>query len=990
MPVLLLGLCLISTPASSWNHSEIEWKTIKTEHFEVHFHPGAEWSAEQTAIIAEEIYGPLTQFYGYETNTIHISLYDYEDDPAGATYYYHDRIDISASSFYFYLRGTANWLRNVITHEFTHMVSVQQSMKFPLRIPAFHFQIISFEKEKRPDVITGYPNTFVSLPFTGEIMPSWFAEGLAQYQCGLARNDIWDSHRDMLLRTAALEGRLLTIDEMGVFDKNSLGSEMVYNQGFSLVRFIADEYGRDKLSELTNALSSVHRITFGGACKKVLGISDGELYRNWRSSIDEHYRAVARHIEPDRREGERVTEDGFMNICPVSDGRGGFYYLSNRNSDRLYINLVHRHSNGNVAEIDQNVESSFDISPDGRYLCYAKRTDKNEHGYEIDDVFIYDIDTAKKRRLTKSIRASDPCWSSDGRSIACTVKRDGSDRIAIVDAWKGDTLHITPLVNDRHYYRLSWREKGILASRFDGVSRDIVLLDPASGKYEEIVATLADERDPVWDGSGEGFFYASDRTGIFNIYHRELETGKDMMVTNVTGGAFFPGLEGKKLLFAGFDGDGYGIRRLSGWREEAVPSSDADISTEFQVMRESCIKVHDRPALDEEPKIDMSKAENFGIDYSRLLIFPNFLIYDNKPRIGLYLDARDRLDRQAVMAGASINLDGEFDVQLSFETRQFKPTFAFDIYRSRVYYTYFTRSYGSDYELYYRYDLWDAYFKCKFELMRETQFKKNEITLMYNHGEYGLNFEIWEHVPEREFRYAVGWNYYKTDEYSLQYSYRNIERKTNADINPRRGRRLDLELTYSDAGLSSGEFEFAFKPIYDDNRHGRYRLTYEEHLPLPFWSHALSLFVRGGLIDSNLIDDFFYFYLGGWDGLKGYSYYSMGGRKLAMGRVLYRFPILERIDRQFLSIYFSALYAGVFFEAGKAWNEDEFNLKGNKKDCGFEVRLKGFSFYSIPLAASFEAAYGLNDVVYTSPFNDEITFYEGNTWRYYTSVLFNF
>ena len=167
-------------------------------------------------------------------------------------------------------------------------------------------------------------------------------------------------------------------------------------------------------------------------------------------------------------------------------------------------------------------------------------------------------------------------------------------------------------------------------------------------------------------------------------------------------------------------------------------------------------------------------------------------------------------------------------------------------------------------------------------------------------------------------------------------------------------------------------------------------MTYEEHLPLPFWSHALSLFVRGGLIDSNLIDDFFYFYLGGWDGLKGYSYYSMGGRKLAMGRVLYRFPILERIDRQFLSIYFSALYAGVFFEAGKAWNEDEFNLKGNKKDCGFEVRLKGFSFYSIPLAASFEAAYGLNDVVYTSPFNDEITFYEGNTWRYYTSVLFNF
>ena len=87
---------------------------------------------------------------------------------------------------------------------------------------------------------------------------------------------------------------------------------------------------------------------------------------------------------------------------------------------------------------------------------------------------------------------------------------------------------------------------------------------------------------------------------------------------------------------------------------------------------------------------------------------------------------------------------------------------------------------------------------------------------------------------------------------------------------------------------------------------------------------------------------------------------------------------------------YSGGYGALFFEAGKAWNEDKFDLKEYKKDWGFEVRLKGFSFYSIPLAASFEAAYGLNDVVYTSPFNDEITFYEGNTWRYYTSVLFNF
>jgi outer membrane translocation and assembly module TamA len=63
-------------------------------------------------------------------------------------------------------------------------------------------------------------------------------------------------------------------------------------------------------------------------------------------------------------------------------------------------------------------------------------------------------------------------------------------------------------------------------------------------------------------------------------------------------------------------------------------------------------------------------------------------------------------------------------------------------------------------------------------------------------------------------------------------------------------------------------------------------------------------------------------------------------------------------------LYLGSLYAGVFAEAGKAWTSDELDLNGNQKDVGFDLRLKGFTFYSYPVAASFEAAYSLNDVAY--------------------------
>ena len=50
-----------------YNHPELEWKTIETEHFKIHFHKGTERSARETAEIAEHIYPHLTDLYDYIT-----------------------------------------------------------------------------------------------------------------------------------------------------------------------------------------------------------------------------------------------------------------------------------------------------------------------------------------------------------------------------------------------------------------------------------------------------------------------------------------------------------------------------------------------------------------------------------------------------------------------------------------------------------------------------------------------------------------------------------------------------------------------------------------------------------------------------------------------------------------------------------------------------------------------------------------------------------
>ena len=997
---IVLSAVLSAAPAAAWNQSEIKWLTISTEHFNVQYHPGLEGYATQVAAAAEAVYGPVTALYGYEPpGKVYFNISDTEDESQGSTYFYLNRIDITATPLDFAFRGSSAWITDVVAHEFTHMVSVQSSVKFSLWIPSLYVQGIGFEKEKRPDVITGYPNFQASVPVPGEILPNWFAEGMAQYQCAAARHDIWDSHREMLLRSAALSGKLLTMTEMGVFGKTSLGAEMVYNQGFSTVRFIAARYGDDKLKLLASANSSLRTWDFGRACKLVLGMSQDELFRAWRDDVQTRYAAVAARVREREVAGVKIAGNGFMNLFPRPSSRAGdFFYLSNVGRDYSDLDLVMRLSNGKERTLAGNVASRFSVSPDGSKICFARRTRKNERGYLRYDLYLLTLKDEHEKRLTRGLRATNPEWSPDGRRIACVVTGEGAQRVCVVDAATGSTSFVTPKVLGREYTGLSWGAAGILACRFEGLSRDIVLIDPAAGVETAIVATPADERDPQWNGGGPGLFYASDRTGIFNVYYRGAADSSDLMVTNCLGGAFNPSPAGGALIYSAFGADGYEIRTLAEWRSAAVPAADKDDDRDLMNLRLSTYAAAGDPpgdtaggsAAETAGAPRAAAAQDFGIAYTRLFLYPRAMIYDGKARVGLFVDTGDYLGRQSVFAGASVNGRGEFDLNLTFETRQFKPTYALDVFRDRKHYSFISNEQGQDFEFKVRYDLWDVFFRCGLEFKPTTPWDRNEIELRYNHGEYGLNVELWKLVQRPEFQGEGGWTYYKANEFSLLYHYRSIRQEIDSDINPRSGRTIELEVTRAYDKLHSGDFEFAFKPIFNTNDFGRYLLAYEEFIPLPFWRHALSFRAQGGALDRSDIDDFFFLYIGSRDGLRGYSYFSMGGTKTAMARLTYRFPIFRNLNRQSYALYLGSMYAGLFAEAGKAWTEDTFDLDGNKKDVGFDLRLKGFTFYSYPIAASLEAAYGLDNVVFHDPFNTFTTFYDGKRWNFYGSILFGF
>ncbi|MGD8394761.1 MAG: hypothetical protein PVF43_04725, partial [Candidatus Eiseniibacteriota bacterium] len=586
---LAVSLCLAAALAAVFagdtavagNDSQLRWQTLTTEHFYVHFHEGTEGTARRVASIAEEIYPAITGLYDFEPpHRTHFIIRDTDDYANGATYYYDDKIEIWATALEFQLRGTHNWLRDVITHEYTHMVQLQSAARMPHAMPAVYLQGFGYEKERRDDVLIGYPNTIISYPLTGTMSSAWFAEGVAQYQTAAIYNDWWDTHRDMLLRAATLEGKLLTYEQMGDLDKNGLEAELVYNHGNSLVRWIAAHYGEESLRAICRELARFWRLDEESAFETVTGKSAHELYTAWKADLERGYGEVAAEIRPEAILGEAVSDGGYLNLYPsFRPGTEELYWVTNAGHDFGATSLVRRDlgaeavSDGGadgealIESLEGGVSTPPAWLPDGSQVFYGKRTEDNPHGYRVYDVYRLDLETEEEERLTHGMRARDPAPSPDGERIVAVLNGDGTNELVLLDR---DGTPVRDLTEESphgtQYYQPHWSPDGrrIVYTVFNGVSRDVALMDVESGAVRLLVHSPADERDPCFVPGEGAILFASDRSGIFDIYRLDLDSGAMIRVTHVLGGAFYPSVAADgQLAFSAYTADGYETRILA-------------------------------------------------------------------------------------------------------------------------------------------------------------------------------------------------------------------------------------------------------------------------------------------------------------------------------------------------------------------------------------------------------------------------------------------
>lgn len=588
--LMSLGFCTQSFAQTDpqfydYPQNHLKWFSIESDHFIVHFQEGNTRSAQVVSRISEEIYQPITSLYMYEPEgKVSIVLKDREDYSNGAAYFFDNKIDIWLPSLDTPLRGSHNWMRNVISHEFTHIVQIQAALKRQRKFPALYMQWLSYEKVRRPDVLYGFPNGIISLPFASINIPAWLAEGTAQYQRAGLLYDTWDSHRDMILRTRILSDTYFSLAEMGTFSsKNSLERETVYNQGYAFVIYLVHRFGEDVLRRISVSMGEKGVFKVEEGIEMATGIPGNQVFEEWIAERKEFYTLGTENLISS--ESEYIEKDGFYNFFAKRSPNGNAVaYLSNKGRDYSLLSLYLKKDGEEteIAQVDdrtyyvpQNhadalkplilvLGTSYSFSPDGNQIMYAVNK-KNKYGEFFRDLFLFDIESAESTRLTYSARIESPVWSPDGKTILAIQYKQGTQNLVVLDPSSPDEITLLTDYKDAEtIFTPTWHPDGNTAyfAYADYWGRNIYKINFSDNEVTPILTSdFEDYRDPVVSPDGEYLYYSADINGIFNIYRLRLSDNTTEKMTTVLGGAFMPNVDGESLYYSEYESDGYKIKK---------------------------------------------------------------------------------------------------------------------------------------------------------------------------------------------------------------------------------------------------------------------------------------------------------------------------------------------------------------------------------------------------------------------------------------------
>lgn len=587
----VLALVLPGRPARAAGDPYLDFWTIETPHFRIHYAKNVERVAERVADLCEDVHGRMVPVLGYEPSTLtHVVVTDNTENANGsasALPYNTVRLFVTAPEDTSPLADYEDWFLELITHEYTHILHIDNVSGLPSLLNAVLGKSFA-------------PNQY---------QPRWIIEGLAVLEESLrtagGRNR--SSAFDMYLRADVLEGRLAPLDQMSNGPRRWPSGNIWYLYGSRFLTWIGDVYGEHVMREIAADYGS-RIIPYGinRSVRRATGRTYEELYDGWKAHLERLYGgqvARARAAPGGLREGARLTHSGRFAArprwVPASQRRSPnvpelLYYLDDGHG-RPGFHRVPVPSPSRALESERVLfaRSTLDrgsASFDREGNLYFSSSEPHRRVYAFADLVRVrpgasaesgDEPAPGRERLTQGLRALDPDVRPDGRQIVYTINRRGSQYLTVSDVLPDGALGPSRVLVPSLEFQLAQTPRYSPDGRLVAYStwspggfRDVRVVEVASGRVFELTHDRALDVQPSWSPDGKTLYFASDRTGIFNVYAYDLASGALWQVTNVRTGAMMPepSPDGASLAYVGYTADGYDLYGLALDRAAWVPA----------------------------------------------------------------------------------------------------------------------------------------------------------------------------------------------------------------------------------------------------------------------------------------------------------------------------------------------------------------------------------------------------------------------------------
>jgi WD40 repeat protein len=547
MSLLTLAWLLCAPSEAATYDPELTWRTLSTEHFDIHFHQGIEQVADEFSTVVEDIYATMTEELAWQPRPrIQVTLIDRTDDANGfasAVPFPQITIYVTAPGEDSTLQLYERWDEAIMTHELTHVLHL----------------------DTNGGIVRAARLVVGRIASTNGLSPAWMIEGLATFEetrhtAGGRGRASWP---DMMKRTAVLQDDFPPLGNLDGFQPKPPTGNLRYLWGQDFIQYVSDHRGRDVWTRWTHTYGSW--IPFWLPSDRAFGRSLRGMYADWKVDSYERYQAQASQV---RQEGETrgrlVSNPEASCVAPAFSPDGtklvwSCYDL--RTGSQIWL----ADGEGYAPELllENNGAGYFTWRGDSQAFVFAANHLVNQFNV-WSDIYLYTLGGSAVA-LTNGARARDPDFSPDGSSLLYVTNKAQNNQLEkmTVDrrrqpltAHTDHTQYSTPRFSpDGRWLALSVWQDGL---------RDLWIYDSSGQPARRVTMDPAIEADPTWSPDGRWLLFSSDRSGIPNIYAIELETERLWQVTNVTTGAVRPSLhpDSPRMAYMQYSADGWDVHIL--------------------------------------------------------------------------------------------------------------------------------------------------------------------------------------------------------------------------------------------------------------------------------------------------------------------------------------------------------------------------------------------------------------------------------------------